>query len=786
MLANQAVDPRDESRAPRGGRGRYRFDQFELDTLKGALYRDGAEIHLRHKTFQVLRFLVENADRTITKQELWDRLWPDSAVTDDALVQCVKDIRRALGDDPKEPRYVRTLPRLGYRFVAPIEIIIEPSVGPASVIEFPTAPEPVPPVAVPPPPRRGTARRAIPYAAVAGVLLAIVASAALTLRTSRRATLPADPAKTSVMVLYLDNESGAADIDWLRQGLADMLISGLSRSERLTLLGRQQLDVLLARAGGRRVPKIDLEQARKLATDIHAGKIVLGAFGRLGTRLRVDVQLYDTASGQLVGSERLVADRHEDLLSEIDLLSLRLAARLGTQRLPGRLIDVMTDNLEAYRSYSLGVEQAHALNTKDAIAHFERAVQLNPRFAMAHARIGYTYGVVWGLPERAKPHLEKAFSQPDRLTPRDRLNITAWHALVSYDYPQAIKLYRQIVSAYPSDVEAYLRLGRLLEGEEQFDEAIGVLTQGLTVDAEMPELYNQLASVHNALRKFDRALHYARRYVEVSRGAENAYDTLGLTYSAMSDYPNARAQFERALAIRPDFEIARVHLANTYAREGRLAAADRELQRYIDSAPSPAERSRGWGNRAWIARQRGRLDVAERHVANIESSNGLHFERIWIALERKDAAAIARAREEIDREGPNRGGRLTRRFRLYTLGIMALKTGEGEKALGLLRDALKHPAPVWNIDEMETAVADALLELGRYDESIAEYSRVIGLMPNFGPAHFGLAQAYDRGGRAADALRTYRAFLTVWRAADADVPQIRHARQRVQALEARS
>ena len=91
----------------------YRFDGFELDALAASLTRDGEPIHLRNKTFQVLLFLVEQRHRCVSKQELWTKVWEDSAVTDDALVQCVKDIRKALQDDVRSPRYIRTIPRVG-------------------------------------------------------------------------------------------------------------------------------------------------------------------------------------------------------------------------------------------------------------------------------------------------------------------------------------------------------------------------------------------------------------------------------------------------------------------------------------------------------------------------------------------------------------------------------------------------------------------------------------------------------------------------------------------------
>jgi tetratricopeptide (TPR) repeat protein/DNA-binding winged helix-turn-helix (wHTH) protein len=749
----------------------HRFGEFSLDPHTQVLRKNGADIHLRHKTFQLLLYLIDQRHRTVTKQELWDRLWPDSAVTDDALVQCVTDIRRALADDAREPRFIKTIPRLGYRFIGTLED------EPAPVTADPVAAEPGAIVAPPLP--TTPFRRSVPYAVAAALLLAVAGSAALSLRDAP-SSARVDPEKTSVMVLYLKNESGAADLEWLRHGLADMLISGLSRSERLTLLGRQQLDAMLARSSGTSVESLTLDAARKLASEMSVQKIVLGTYGRLGGRLRVDVQLYDAATGRLAGSERLIADRHEDVLSEIDLLSVRLAARLGSPEPTGRLVDVMTDNLEAYRHYSLAVDAAHALKNTEAIAMLQRAVELDPQFAMAHARIGYTKGITWGLADEGKPHLEKAFSLPNRLTPRDRINITAWYALVNFDYAQAMALYRQIVATYPDDVEAYLRLGRLQRGEQQFDEAIATLMKGVSVDPENAALHNELAATHNDTGRFDRALEHAKHYVEVSRGEANAYDTLGLVYSGMGDYARARAEFERALAIRPDFEVARVHLANTYVRQGRYAAADAEFRRYIETAPSVSERQRGWSCRAWVARQRGRLDEAPRHIRQIEQVGlGPDFEHLVAALAKGDIPTATRLRDHLTREAPNRGGRMTPRYRLYTRGVFALNTGRADEAVTLLREALTHPAPIWAIDDLETALADAFLELGRFDDAITEYTRVIKLTPSYGPAHYGLAEALHRSGRRTEALAAYRAFLAAWNEADDDLPSVRTARQRL-------
>src|SRR5437762_1374345 len=99
----------------------YRFAEIEVDTGQGCVRRNGEERHLRQQTFQVLVYLLEQKERLVTKDDLLQNIWSGTAVTDDALVQCVMDIRRALGDDSRRPRFIKTIPKLGYRFIGELD-----------------------------------------------------------------------------------------------------------------------------------------------------------------------------------------------------------------------------------------------------------------------------------------------------------------------------------------------------------------------------------------------------------------------------------------------------------------------------------------------------------------------------------------------------------------------------------------------------------------------------------------------------------------------------------------
>src|SRR5882672_2414568 len=103
------------------GRPIYRFENVEIDAVQGCVRRNGQEEYLRHQAFQVLLYLLDQNHRLVAKEEWFDHLWQHTAVTDNALVQCITDIRKALGDDPHKPRFSRTIPKAGYLFIGPVD-----------------------------------------------------------------------------------------------------------------------------------------------------------------------------------------------------------------------------------------------------------------------------------------------------------------------------------------------------------------------------------------------------------------------------------------------------------------------------------------------------------------------------------------------------------------------------------------------------------------------------------------------------------------------------------------
>jgi tetratricopeptide (TPR) repeat protein len=628
------------------------------------------------------------------------------------------------------------------------------------------------------------------------VILVTVAGVYLVRRRSSQAssltsvTLPQNPGKRSVAVMYFDNQSNSSDLDWLREGLADMLITDLSRSKNLAVLSRQQLQLLLERSGRSEHSDIQLDEALDIAHKSQAQVVILGSFARLGEQIRVDVRLHDARDGQLLTAERMVVEQPAQILTQIDLLCLELASHLsGGASEPASntaLVSVMTNNLEAYRDYSLGVEKSQAKHSEEAIAFLQKAVALDPEFAMAYARIGYTYVISLGRVAEGKPYLEKAFQLSARLTEEDKLNIAAWYSIANLDYAAAIKSFQEIVARYPLEVEAYQRLGNLLRGEERAEEAIEVIKQGLIMDSGAKELYNELGGVYMELGRHDEAIAMFQHYVDLAPQEANAYDSLGSGYQWAGRYQEAVAAYSRALILKPNFEIAVIHLGNTFYQLGRCREAIQQYQRYINVAPSDDERARGHNSISNVLRLSGKLDEAEREAkAATKYVDSSVSQLLELALLKGDLRAAATFMEVLEGDYfrgyqiTNRGAKRSQREASFYQARFELKSSRTSEAIANFKEALKHRPLIYHFDPFEDCLANAYLELGRWDEAIVEYERILRLNPNYPLVQYHLAQAYERKGKPDQARDSYERFLKVWKDADPDVPEIVAARRMV-------
>jgi tetratricopeptide (TPR) repeat protein/DNA-binding winged helix-turn-helix (wHTH) protein len=607
----------------------YRLEGFEVVPDREEIRFSGAAIPLRNKAFHLLLYLLRHRERAVGRDELLREVWPNTVVTENSVAQCVIELRRTLGDDARQPRFIRTVGRAGYRFVGPVE------------------------------------------------------------------------------------EASERDIE--ARPLAPLVpVTEHSRN-----------------SGNFVLPNIDLSvrswKALALAAPVLAGLVWLAIW----------------------------SNRPKLQQAEESALA-------------------MTGNLKAARAYLSGIQLAQQYHPEDAVKKFEEALRLDPGFTMAKARLGYVYSVRWLSEEKGKPYLESAYAERGNLSDRDRLYIMAWYDTAHLDFAGAIRDYRELLGLFPRETEAHLELGRMLVGESRYDEAQVEFEAAIRIDPAAPLPHNSFTGLLLSTRQFGRALEEAKLVVKLLPLEPNAYDTLGLANEAAGNYEEAERAYRQGLELDPRFEVGRLHLADALFHMGRWREAKKELQRYIDDAPSDSERLWGADQLAMIALRQGNLAEAARQ-ASVQSVDGYHDQQTLLALKRGDLAA-ADELLNMRPEHAERGQRENLRYQLYVRGERALAAHDTKAALAAFQHAVAVRTPFHVMEWYEDCLGNAYLRLGRFDEAIAEYRRVLAIFPRLAPGWHGLGKAYLAKHQDAAARDAFAKVVEIWHEADTDIPELAEAK----------
>jgi adenylate cyclase len=550
---------------------RLRFDRYILDLDRGCLLLDGGEIALRPKTFAVLRYLIENAGRLVSKDELFAAVWPNIAVTDDALVQSVGELRRALGEDG--PRLITTVPRRGYRFEAAVSIApVEQRLADGA----PDAPDDGVPLPEPAKQARAsrlfartlTGRRGL-FAVLA--LAILVAGAILLIVVSNR-TFFADPrhgdqarradvgAKPVIAILPFLNQGADATRDYFADGLTQDMINALGRFSALTVMSWNAVFPYKGK------PSSPEDIRRGLA----ARYLVEGGVRQVGDRVRVTAELVDTNQGQVLWSGRF-DEPLADVFALQDKITAQIVSVLAlrvTQLEHRRVSAKPTASLEAY-DYVLrarpALQQPTRANLVEARTLLRRAIELDPNYAAAYAALAETYHTTTSMGWAESPltligRAEELAAKALSLDPSEvRARVVLAHIHVFHQrYRLAEAEIDRAIETNPNDAQGLAGRGNILMWLGQTDAAIVALEQAQRIDPD---------------------LHAFNRFA------------LGLSYYLKRRYDEAIEQTELSLRENEGANFSRIVLAAAYGQRNRTEDAARVVSaiRRTDPTFDPKE-----------------------------------------------------------------------------------------------------------------------------------------------------------------------------------------------------
>ncbi|MGC2247504.1 MAG: tetratricopeptide repeat protein [Terriglobales bacterium] len=440
---------------------RYRFGPFELDARNGVLSRSSKQIKLQDLPFRLLVMLVEQPGEIVSREDVCKRLWPGNTFVDfdRSLGVAVRKVREALNDDAEAPRYLETIPRRGFRFLAPVTIRADDPQDSSKGIAPGTA-ETV-----------GETRSAQPrlnrVLVIAGIVVLVVGAGLYTLRsiprhspsTADARVAPPVRVRRSVAVLGFRNLPGRREDNWLSAAFSEMLNTELAAGGELRLVSgedvaRAKSDLPLTEEDS--LAKTTLERLR---TDPGADVVVLGSYTLLPAegknKIRLDVRMQDTAAGETIAEEAISGDENDlfDLASQV---GNRLRHSLGLEPLSSEMATAtraaLPANENAARLYAEGRAKLWAFDFVQARDLLTKAIASDPNYALAHSALS---DALWhsGYQVKARAEAQRALELSNPLSEEQHLLVEGQYRRAIGDWPKAVDAYRALFHLFPDSLD---------------------------------------------------------------------------------------------------------------------------------------------------------------------------------------------------------------------------------------------------------------------------------------------------------------------------------------------
>lgn len=453
----------------------FRFGLFEANSTSKTLVRGGLRVKIQDQPFQLLILLLRRPGELVTREELRQSLWPEGTYVDfdGSLNVILKRLRAALDDDPENPRFIQTVPRRGYRFIAPVavektqEAVAEHAPGDAT---SPTgnsqSSSQVPALTLVPATGGEWRRSPYVYAVFATVVLLSIGPWLPWHhgRLGTNSTAASVQMRKSVAVLGFQNLSGRAEDAWLAAALSEMLSTELSGGEKLRLVSGEDVSNLRVSSPWPSAESLDRETSTRIGNALNGDALVLGSYMVIGPadqgQLRLDVRMQDGKTGEILTETAEVGSR-QDLFRLVSRIGAQLRSRLGVEPLQGSeeagVLAALPLDPEAARFYSVGIaklRQFDALAAKDLL---EQASEIDPKFSLVHAMLARAWWQL-GYQHEYEEEAKKAFDLSTDLPRAQRLLIEGQYYESMGKQEQAASVYHALFELFPDNVEYALRL----------------------------------------------------------------------------------------------------------------------------------------------------------------------------------------------------------------------------------------------------------------------------------------------------------------------------------------
>jgi eukaryotic-like serine/threonine-protein kinase len=765
----------------------YRFGTFEVIAESREIFRHGYRVKLQDQPFQLLLLLLENAGGIVDRELIRQHLWPENTFVDfgQSLGTAITKLRQALGDDADNPRFVETIPRRGYRFIAPVKV--ERSSDQVAATASVAAGD-----ALPAQPLQRVSKskwRLFGWAVTIAALIAGVVGIYLYTRRTVFALAPKD----TVVLADFENTTGEQIFnDTLRQGLS----VGLAESPIVHILSDRNSAVIFRQMGYSPDDRMTGRAAIDLCRRIGGKATIQGSISSLGTSYLIGLAAIRCDTGKPVAREEAEASRKEDVIDALGKATARLRGELGEslpsiQKYNAPLEQATTSSLEALDAYGKALSTWDAKGDLASVPFFKKAITLDPNFAMAYGGLATVYHNL-GEAELAKENTTDSYKLRERVTETERASIDArYYLYVTRETDKAAQTYESLAQKYPESASSLNHLGAVELRLGHTEQAADTLHKALQLDATRATTYgnralsllrlNQLQQAASLLAAADqRGLHtdYLLRvnyWLTFLRGDESGMERL-VHQSAATPGAYATLLAEQSHTEAYHGRLEKAQALSIAASEKTIHDGDKDGAANLLAQSAVWEAETGLAAKARLLRRQAEKASHNVQVATLSA---------LVDAEIGDSKQALATCEILDKQYPN--GTFLQNYWLPVIRAkVELQRGNATKAISLL--SVTPPFDAVIPDEFATspvypAYARGQAYLAARDgrkaadefQSIIDHPGMVLNLPVGALARLGLARAYSLSGRTAEARDAYQSFFKLWNDADPDIPVLRQA-----------
>src|SRR6201988_3959143 len=555
-----------------------RFGTYEVFLQSGEVRKAGLRIRVQQQPMKLLEILLERPGEIVTREELRSRVWDESfGDFDQAVNIAIAKLRSALGDSAENPRFIETLPKRGYRFIADVSVVDadaplkEPESSPGDL----PATEPVHKVqgaglTIAPKRQMWPTRRVI--AALALLLCLSILSVWLFHSRGR-----APPGIRSLAVLPLDNLSADTSQNYFADGMTDELITDLAQISALRVISRTS--VMVYKGARKPLPQI----ARELNVDA----VVEGTVLRSGDQVRITAQLIDASTDKHLWSQSYEGDLRDTLALQ-NSVARAIADQIRINLTPqeqAALKSVKVVNPEAYEDYLKGRyfwNKGTADSLKVAQSFFNQAIEEDPKYARAYSGLADTYALLGDWQYAVMPPTEAFPKAKTAVLKALELDSTLGEAHNSlafildgfdWDFDSAGKEFQRAIELNPGYATAHHWYAWHLSLLGRYDEAIAEMRKAESLDPLSLIINADLAEILVLAHSYDESIRQSRKTIDMDPNFALAHNQLAQAYLQKHMYDEAVAELQKAVQLSGDSPTCVASLARAYVASGKRTEA---------------------------------------------------------------------------------------------------------------------------------------------------------------------------------------------------------------------